>query len=50
MDVVLLPLPATTSELLAKFIHDELKEIYTNKKITVKLEESKSTVAVYKGN
>jgi 6-pyruvoyltetrahydropterin/6-carboxytetrahydropterin synthase len=50
IDVVLLPLPATTSELLAKFIHDKLKEIYINKKITVKLEETKSTVAVYKGD
>ncbi|NVM16245.1 MAG: 6-carboxytetrahydropterin synthase [Candidatus Lokiarchaeota archaeon] len=49
-DVMLLPLPATTSELLAKYIHDKLKEIYSDKKITVKLEESKSTTAVYKGN
>ena len=49
-DVMLLPLPATTSELLAKFVHDKLKEIYSDKKITVKLEESKSTIAVYKGN
>ncbi|MFX0048416.1 MAG: 6-pyruvoyl tetrahydropterin synthase family protein [Candidatus Hermodarchaeota archaeon] len=49
-DVKLLPLPATTSELLAKFIHDKLKEIYLNKKITVKLGESRSTTAVYKGN
>jgi 6-pyruvoyltetrahydropterin/6-carboxytetrahydropterin synthase len=50
MDVVLLPLPSTTSELLAKFFHDELKKIYTDKRITVKLEESKSTATVYKGN
>jgi len=49
-DVKLLPLPATTSELLAKYIHDKLKEIYTDKRITVKLEETKSTVAVYKGD
>ncbi|MBY9020868.1 MAG: 6-carboxytetrahydropterin synthase [Candidatus Lokiarchaeota archaeon] len=49
-DVTLLPLPATTCELLAKFVHDKLKEIYSDKKITVKLEESKSTIAVYKGN
>ena len=50
IDVILLPLPATTSELLAKFIHDKLKEIYSDKRITVKLEETKNTVAVYKGN
>ena len=49
-DVYLLPLPATTSELLAKFVHDKLKEIYPDKIITVKLEESKSTIAVYEGN
>ena len=49
-DVKLLPLPATTSELLAKFLHDKLKEIYNDKKITIKLEESKSTTAVYKGD
>ena len=49
-DVTLLHLPATTSELLAKYIHDKLKEIYTDKRITVKLEETKSSVAVYKGD
>ena len=49
-DVKLIALPATTTELLAKYIHDKLKEIYSDKKITVKLEESKSTTAVYKGN
>lgn len=49
-DVSMLPLPATTSELLAKYIHDKLKNIYSDKKITVKLEESKNTVAVYKGD
>ena len=49
-DVVRLPLPSTTSELLAKYIHDKLKDIYPDKKITVKLEETKSTVAVYKGD
>jgi hypothetical protein len=48
--VIFLPLPATTSELLAKFFHDKLKEIYPDKRITVKLEETKSTVAVYKGD
>ena len=46
-DVFFLPLPATTSELLAKFIHGKLKEIYENKKISVKVGESKSTMAVF---
>ena len=49
MDVTLLPLPATTSELLAKFFHDKLKEIYPHKRITVKLGETKSSIAVYRG-
>jgi len=47
-DVFFLPLQATTSELLAKFIHDKLKEIYSNKQISVKVGESKSTMAIYK--
>ncbi|MFX0059708.1 MAG: 6-pyruvoyl tetrahydropterin synthase family protein [Candidatus Hodarchaeota archaeon] len=46
-EVVFLPLPATTSELLAKYIHDNLKEIYKNKKILVKIEESKNNIAIY---
>jgi len=46
-DVFFLPLKATTSELLAKYIHDKLKNIYKNKKIIVKLGESKSTMASY---
>jgi len=46
-DVFFLPLAATTSELLAKYIHDKLKEIYRNKKILVRVGESKSTMAVY---
>lgn len=46
-DVCLLPLPATTSEILAKYIHDKLKEIYKNKKIIVKVGESKSSIASY---
>ncbi|MFX1501880.1 MAG: 6-pyruvoyl tetrahydropterin synthase family protein [Promethearchaeota archaeon] len=47
-DVFFLPLQATTSELLAKYIHGKLKEIYGNKKIAVKVEESKSTIALFK--
>ncbi|MFX1274213.1 MAG: 6-pyruvoyl tetrahydropterin synthase family protein [Promethearchaeota archaeon] len=46
-DVCFLPLPATTSELLAKYIHDKLKEIYKNKKMIVKVGESKSSIASY---
>ncbi len=46
-DVCFLPLPATTSELLAKHIHDKLKEIYKNKKILVKVGETKSSLASY---
>jgi 6-pyruvoyl tetrahydropterin synthase/QueD family protein len=46
-DVFFLPLPATTSELLAKYIHNKLKEIYRNKKIRVKVAESRSSTAVF---
>lgn len=46
-DICFLPLPATTSELLAKYIHDKLKEIFPKKKIAVKVGESKSTMALY---
>jgi 6-pyruvoyl-tetrahydropterin synthase len=46
-DVIFLPILSTTTELLAKYIHDKLKEIYKNKKITVRLKESETTTAVY---
>ena len=46
-DICFLPIPATTSELLAKYIHDKLKEIYKNKRIIVKVGESKSSLASY---
>ena len=46
-DVCFLPLPATTSELLAKYIYEKLKEIYKDKKIIVKVGESKSSMASY---
>lgn len=46
-DVKFLPLEATTSEMLAKYIHSKLKEILPNKIITVKIEESKSTIAIF---
>jgi 6-pyruvoyltetrahydropterin/6-carboxytetrahydropterin synthase len=46
-DILFLPLPATTSELLAKYIHNKLKEIYPKKKILVKIGESNSTMAAF---
>ncbi|MFX0001386.1 MAG: 6-pyruvoyl tetrahydropterin synthase family protein [Candidatus Hodarchaeota archaeon] len=46
-DVFFLPLQATTSELLAKYIHSKLKEVYLDKKISVRVEESRSTMAIY---
>lgn len=46
-DVRILPLEATTSEMLAKYIHSKLKDVLPNKKITVKIEESKNNTAVY---
>ncbi|TFG12677.1 MAG: 6-pyruvoyl tetrahydropterin synthase family protein [Promethearchaeota archaeon] len=46
-DVKFLPLEATTSEMLAKYIHSKLKEMLPNKIITVKIEESKSTTAIF---
>ena len=46
-EVIFLPIPASTSELLAKYIHTKVKEIYKDKKVTVKLEESKDSIAVY---
>ncbi|MFX1391208.1 MAG: 6-pyruvoyl tetrahydropterin synthase family protein [Promethearchaeota archaeon] len=46
-DVFFLPLPATTSELLAKYIHDKLKDIYPTKTIRVEVEESKNTKAIF---
>ena len=46
-DVFLLPLPATTSELLASYVHSKLKEIYKDKKILVRVAESESNIAVF---
>ena len=46
-EVKFLPLPATTSELLAKYIYDQIKPKYKNKKVKVRIEESKSTSAIY---
>jgi 6-pyruvoyltetrahydropterin/6-carboxytetrahydropterin synthase len=46
-DVKFLPIKATTSEILAKYIHDKIKEIFPDKKIVVKLKESRSTTAIF---
>ena len=46
-DIFFLPLPATSSELLAKYIHDKVKEVYGEKHIIVKVGESKTTMASY---
>lgn len=48
-DVRFLPITATSSELLAKYIHDRIKETLHDKKITVKVRESDSTMAIYSG-
>ncbi len=46
-DVKFLPIEATSSELLAKYIHSKLKESLQDKKITVKVKESNATTAIY---
>ena len=46
-DVKFLPIKATTSELLAKYIHEQLKQFYNDKKLVVKIEESKGNWAIF---
>jgi 6-pyruvoyltetrahydropterin/6-carboxytetrahydropterin synthase len=46
-DCVLLPLPAVTSELLAKYFYDALKAEYEAYKIRVRVGESSSSFAEY---
>ena len=46
-DVELLPLKATTVELLSKFIHDLIKEKYSDFKITITMSETPTSVVVY---
>lgn len=46
-DIIFLPIPATTSELLAKYIHDELKKTYSDYKISVKVGESLNSIACF---
>jgi 6-pyruvoyltetrahydropterin/6-carboxytetrahydropterin synthase len=47
IDVVLLPLPAVTSELLAKYFYDALKAKYEVNKIRVRVGESSSSFAEF---
>ena len=46
-DVCLLPLPATTSELLAKYIHDQLKPEFLAYQLKVTVGETTTTTAIY---
>lgn len=47
IDVRLLPIEATTAELLAKYVHDKLKENFKDYKLKVELGESEGSVAIY---
>lgn len=46
-DVELLPLEATTAELLAPYLHDLIKKQYPSLKVTVSVAETPSSVAIY---
>lgn len=46
-DVITLPIEATTAELLAQYLHQLIKERYPKFKITVKIAETPSSVAIY---
>jgi 6-pyruvoyltetrahydropterin/6-carboxytetrahydropterin synthase len=46
-DVRLLPLEATTSELLAKYIHDRIKPSYPNHELIVEVGETDGNIAFY---
>ena len=46
-DVILLPIAATTAELLAKYIHDQLKPTYIDYKLTVEVAETLGSIAKY---
>lgn len=48
-DVELLPLEATTVELLSKFIHDLVKNEYSSFKITIIMSETPTSVVIYSG-
>ena len=46
-DVTFLPIAATTSELLAKYIFDELKATFTEYKLRVSVSETSATKGIY---
>lgn len=48
-DVVLLPLEATTSELMAKYFHSLIKRKYPKYKITVIMSETPTSRVIYTG-
>jgi len=49
-DVELLPLESTTVELLSKYIHDLIKEVYPQFMITVEIAETPTSKVIYSGN
>ena len=49
-DVCLLPIEATTAELLAYYIYTEMKKDFNNYKISVEVGESEGSVARYSEN
>jgi len=46
-DVVLVPLEATTVELLSKYLHDKLKSQYPQFNITVTMSETPTSIVSY---
>ncbi|MBD3350601.1 MAG: 6-pyruvoyl tetrahydropterin synthase family protein [Candidatus Lokiarchaeota archaeon] len=46
-DVCLLPIPATTAEILAKYVYDKLKKRFSSYIITVYVGEAEGSVASY---
>lgn len=49
VDVILLPIPATTAEELAKYFHKKLKALWPDFQITTEIEESPGARAIYRG-
>ena len=48
-DVVLLPLEATTAELMSKYFHDLIKEQFPDFRITVIVSETPTSKVIYSG-
>ena len=46
-DITFLPITATTSELLAKFIFDQLKQTFSAYKLRVSVSETSGTKGIY---